>query len=397
MRRYLRPRMLLLLFVLGGLIGGTAFSSNGPTTLSESEAAAADAQIYADDFGVTLEVAKNRLANQRTIGEAIADLRAGESASFAGAWVEHSPQWRVVVRTTDAGPSATAVEGYFSDSTIPVTVKSDAPWSEQQTLSNLQAIKEALEGSVDEYSLYVNPREPKGVTVAVRIPSNKVGETPEQLNRLLPALVSEKSATIAWHDGPLSRKDDVYGGAETQLQNSDGLKCTIGFAVETSGGLTGLVTAEHCSDDGDLDYHAPDGTEYEMTYIYGRDDDSGDFAWYTTGEVEDNRIYSDENALRNITSYEDDFDELHVGQFLCKYGRKTGYTCDTIHVLREGLNEVLMTNNNADNGDSGGPWFRGTRAYGVHEGEGWAPFGWRDKWSTVAFLEDSLSVTVLTD
>ena len=159
-----------------------------------------------------------------------------------------------------------------------------------------------------------------------------VGETPEELNRLLPALVADKSAGIAWREGPLSQKDDIYGGAQIQVRNSNQNKCTTGFAVETSGGTTGLVTAGHCSGV-DLDYRAPDGTEYEMTYVYGRDDDSGDFAWYTTGEVEDNRIYTANNVLRTITSYEDDFDELYVGRFLCLYGRASGVHCDTIYGL----------------------------------------------------------------
>lgn len=57
-----------------------------------------------------------------------------------------------------------------------------------------------------------------------------------------------------------------------------------------------------------------------------------------------------------------------------------------------------MVNKESDFGDSGGPWVHVYRAYGVH-------VGWieeddgtlRDVWSSVAFLEDSLSVTVLTD
>ncbi len=54
-----------------------------------------------------------------------------------------------------------------------------------------------------------------------------------------------------------------------------------------------------------------------MKYRYGRDDDSGDFAWFTTDEVEDNRIHWGNNILRTITSYEDDFDSLHVGRYVC--------------------------------------------------------------------------------
>ena len=55
-----------------------------------------------------------------------------------------------------------------------------------------------------------------------------------------------------------------------------------------------------------------------------------------------------------------------------------------------------MTNREAKGGDSGGPWFYIGKAYGVHEGYTWL-FGSRDRWSSVALLDDSISVTVLTD
>ena len=399
MAKYLRPRVLLLLFVLGGLLGGTAFSGSGETALSESEAAAVDAQSYADDFGVTLNVALERLAIQEKLGEAIVELSDRESETYAGAWVEHSPEWRMVVRTTASGPSDQTVAEYFSESTIPVTVKRDAPWSYQQTRQNIQAIEGALEGVVDEYLLYVNPREPKGIALSLRIPDDMSDATEEDLGRLLPALVADKSASLGWTDGPILHKADVYGGASTQKRNTNEFWCTLGFSVETSGGTTGLVTSEHCSPDGNinLDYYAPDGTEYEMTYVHGRNDDLGDFAWFTTGEVEDNRIYAPH--LRSITSYEDDYEGLNAGRYVCRYGRVTNRECDVVHGRSDQVdNLVIMVNKESDFGDSGGPWFHVYRAYGVH-------VGWieeddgtlRDVWSSVAFLEDSLSVTVLTD
>ena len=150
----------------------------------------------------------------------------------------------MVVRTTESGPSDEALAAYFSDSTIPVTVKRDAPWSYEQTLENIRDIEAALNGVVDEYLLYVNPREPKGITVSLRIPSDMSDATLEQLAALLPALVTDKSASLAWSDGPIFYKSDVYGGARTQKRGTNTFWCTTGFAVETSVGLTGLVTGQ---------------------------------------------------------------------------------------------------------------------------------------------------------
>ena len=223
--------------------------------------------------------------------------------------------------------------------------------------------------------------------------------TPQQLAALLPSSITDKAASLGWTDRPIFHNAAVYGGAKTQKRNTNTFWCTTGFAVETSGGTTGLVTSEHCNPNGntDLDYYAPDGTEYAMTYRYGRDDDLGDFAWFTTGEVEDNRIYAP--ALRSITSYEDDYESLNAGRYVCRYGRVNGYECDVVLSRSDVIdNMVIMLNKESDFGDSGGPWFLVNEAYGVH-------VGWieeedgtlRDVWSSVAFLDDSISVTVLTD
>ena len=68
-----------------------------------------------------------------------------------------------------------------------------------------------------------------------------------------------------------------------------------------------------------------------------------------------------------------------VGEFVCKYGTSTGYTCGYItdknvlpnqppdstatyiRVHRDGINL-------SEGGDSGGPWYVGSTAYGVHNG-----------------------------
>ena len=88
---------------------------------SDSEIEVADAEGYADKYGVSLAVAMDRLSYQGSIGVAISDLRSDEAATFGGAWVEHSPGWKVVVRTIREGPSTESVEAYFTG--IPIHVE----------------------------------------------------------------------------------------------------------------------------------------------------------------------------------------------------------------------------------------------------------------------------------
>lgn len=54
-----------------------------------------------------------------------------------------------------------------------------------------------------------------------------------------------------------------------------------------------------------------------------------------------------------------------------------------------------MQNREADGGDSGGPWYFGFSAYGIHHGPKWH-FGGRDLYTPVVLLPDALGVHVAT-
>ena len=56
-----------------------------------------DAQAFAEDLGVSLEEASRRLNLQDEIGELGAALEANEAETFAGLWIQHEPEYRVVV------------------------------------------------------------------------------------------------------------------------------------------------------------------------------------------------------------------------------------------------------------------------------------------------------------
>tara|TARA_B100000315_G_scaffold189898_1_gene179826 strand:+ start:1802 stop:3532 length:1731 start_codon:yes stop_codon:yes gene_type:complete len=84
--------------------------------ITETDAVRMDAQSYADDMGVDIEEAMRRLALQDPIGQLNATLAAQESDTFAGLWVEHDPDYKVVVLFTRNGEET--IRPYIQDTPI---------------------------------------------------------------------------------------------------------------------------------------------------------------------------------------------------------------------------------------------------------------------------------------
>ena len=104
--------------------GGDSSSETGntpyPTPLSAedlpegvSPALAQDAQWYADQYGVSLEEAISRLMLQNTIGELGAEIESKEADTLAGFWIQHEPEYRVVVAFTKDGEAT--ISKYVQD------------------------------------------------------------------------------------------------------------------------------------------------------------------------------------------------------------------------------------------------------------------------------------------
>ena len=66
---------------------------------------AMDAQHYAEHYGIELSEAITRLTLQEPIGKMGAAIEANERDTFAGLWIQHEPDYRVVVAFTRDGES----------------------------------------------------------------------------------------------------------------------------------------------------------------------------------------------------------------------------------------------------------------------------------------------------
>jgi hypothetical protein len=128
---------------------GTAVAVSG--SLSEEEALAQDAQGYASDQGVDLEEAVRRLKLEDPIGDLQADLLARERETFAGLWIQHSPDYQVIVQFTRHGEET--IRPYIEGGPL-VDIVEVRPAG--RSLAELEATQDAVMDTILELDISVN-------------------------------------------------------------------------------------------------------------------------------------------------------------------------------------------------------------------------------------------------
>ncbi|MDX3134739.1 S1 family peptidase [Streptomyces europaeiscabiei] len=149
--------------------------------------------------------------------------------------------------------------------------------------------------------------------------------------------------------------------------------CTAGFNLkQISGNTKRLGTAGHCTTVATQKYsnHSTHGGSTTVSTKWSHQGDGGDLGYTSKGDKASTRtFYHNVNKSR----YADKRGSMPaVGTSICKFGRTSGKTCSTVrykNVNAGGLGHMVVMNGNACKpGDSGGPWFSGGTAYGIHTG-----------------------------
>lgn len=168
-----------------------------------------------------------------------------------------------------------------------------------------------------------------------------------------------------------STTEAINGGDKLTEIGSGPYFCTAGFPA-TYGSLSGLTTAKHCRNDLDVDFK---DLIYNASVFTSNSD--GDLQWHRAKTTVNSQFRYDWGSYRPVWANV----KPSGGTSVCRFGASSGSDCSSIYQINVcntyssgdtycGLIRTHRYTGSRD-GDSGGPWYYGNNAYGVHSGSGW--------------------------
>ncbi len=354
--------------------------AEGPTPRS---ALAQDAFQYAQQFHVPIAQARNRLRWQGLAGDLEAKLRELYPATFAGLWIEHTPEFRVVALLTKPEEARRSVPRLIAGSSLVGRVEIQRAQRSLKELEDQKVLARAAVrklGALADFDIDVQAN-----TVVLYTASKSEIERAIAENRLrLPPDVS-----VVEVEALASPVANIYGGLA-------GSGCTLGFSVISGSGSRGISTAAHC---GNFQANAGVWLPFQAECFH----DDCDVQWHTDSSHTAQPWVKAGNFTRSIYDTRSRAQQA-IGAYVCKQGITTGFTCGTISSKNIAPSYIPSANatfirvaggstDQSEPGDSGGPWFSGNTAYGIMSCQF---LGTNDACYMAINYISSLNVTVLT-
>jgi len=346
-------------------------------TLAES--LAEDAVQYAAQFGVSPDEALRRLRAQQETVTTTDAITKEFAARLAGISIDHSPDYRIVVLLTGTEPIADR-----SAAGVPIIFRTGAKATRDQAIAAMRKhlidLRSELPGArgagydqrTGEIVLLVTREDAQHFGMeSIRSRAEQVSGVPIRIviNELI-----EQNMTV---DG---------GGRVEGISSVTGRRnrCTTAFVV-TDGSQTGIATAAHCPDE--LTYFYPDGGQTVLPFAGQWGAGYQDVQVNLSTEANAPLFYANGGAesVRRLATWRNR-DSTRAGDFVCHYGESSGYSCALVELtdyappgeLCGGPCEptwVTVHGPNCVPGDSGGPVFSGSVAFGIAKGINRTPAG----------------------
>ncbi|MFF5248978.1 S1 family peptidase [Streptosporangium sp. NPDC000095] len=259
--------------------------------------------------------------------------------------------------------------------TLPVAVElvGNKGFSEAELKQTLNAAHDAISQRADLKAIHGSYDIETGVVsfeASPRIVPKDDTRRKQLLSQLQPAQPTNRKIKIVLTVGedtkPVAQDNYMRGGGHFS-------GCTTGFNV-TNGTSYRTTTAKHCGTSGSRTYSNHSVQGGSTTSDFYTTNSNYDIAAWTRGTMTLTRtFYYDWHSPR----YAYDVGSSPViGQTICHFGVTSGAACSEIESTNVTLTNggvtsrgiIVMESDVSDGGDSGGPWYYGNRAWGIHGG-----------------------------
>jgi hypothetical protein len=382
----------IISLLLGIAITASAQSGNS----GESYHQLVITEIYAKHYRITTDEALHRLKLQDSFPGLSTELENNEKETFGGLWIQHEPEYKIVVAFTNNGDKTISEYSKYISEEV-------ASYIEIRTVSKslveLLNDQDKLLLSLSEQGLKADSRVDI-INNCVSIDIAKVDENLFNIAKQNDKLAIPDGLKIKFVDGLSMLATNIYGGLTLNYYSWGAPFCTSGFSVINSAGTKTIATAGH----------AGSGSMYfgstSLPFLLGVTGGSYDCELRgCPGLTVTNKIqwWSDGSTF-DITSKKTR-SEQHVGDVVSKYGYNTYYTAGQITSTSAmqpapyndatwiEVYNIFGYSQIAGPGDSGGPWFSGNTALGITHS---VSADWQTAWYMSQDYLSIMGVSVMT-
>lgn len=352
--------MSLRLVVAVVLCGLLAISSSAQSPAAPGKALLEDAASYAAENEVSLDEAVRRLQLQHEVGR-LEETLSKQEPSFAGLWIEHQPQYKIVFRFQDP-----AAEGRLRARVLGSPLAKVARETRPAAASLAQLEKRRFAARQRAKQLGFD------VDVDINVKENRVEMYSNRAQALRAAMANEKAnlpGRLEVLAVPELAQPAVLRGGESNQGY-----CSGGFTVRSTDGTSlGISTAGHCEN---VQLFQNLALPFVAEVFY----DAGDVQWHSAcGYIDVSNEFNSGLGYRACTGQRLRSQQA-IGTYVCKNGNATGRTCGYIqsksynpgYIPGNGEDSYIRVNGYGANlvspGDSGSPWFLENLAYGITSG-----------------------------
>ncbi len=371
-----------------------------PLTL---DALGADAKRFAEEQGIPVAQARAELLVQIAFNQLVENLQKQYPDTFATAAYRHSGEPSIIGFVGSVPVGAAAL---VKASGLEVTLRGDFRASENvatdmtnQALSGFVEITgaETASAGIDPETLLITIDYGDDGAVITNDTARIVEQRALSVQSTLTDL-PEIRLLPAPNGQPAVIPQVMSGGAALGLGRDGGRVCTAGFTVRNTRGGTGLMTAAHC--DNNLNYER----RFELGFMGEATSVGTDAQWHSGDSVWNRFIYSADGGYQTRLATSTGLSA--VGTPLCQYGDTGGQHCGSLGNVYErnvpayfnGANHygiTCMTYGPTLGGDSGGPYYVGEQARGIHFGLISRNGGSRSCFTVISRIEGSTDLRVL--